>query len=74
MRPPLMQLQAGYESIGVVYQQMELHRGELIGEEYDSQGRVLVKMRIERSAAAALDSGLKDGSSGSISATVVAES
>lgn len=63
--------QAGYEHIGVVYQQMELYKGELIGEEYHDQGNVVVKIRVERSAAAALDAGLRDGSSGLVSAAVV---
>jgi hypothetical protein len=67
-------LQAGFENIGVVYQHMELHKGELMREDYDTLGKVVVKMRIERSAVAALDTGLKDSTSGSVMAIVVNES
>ena len=66
-------LQAGYDSIGLIYTQIELHKGELLQEDYDSRGNVIVKTRIQRSAVAAINSGLMDASSGLVTATLAHE-
>ena len=65
--------QAGFDSIGIVYKQIELHEGELIQEDYDSHGNVVVKTRVQRSAVAAVNAGLMGASSGLVTATLAHE-
>ena len=66
-------LQAGYNHIGVIYAQLELHKGELIKEDYDAHGNVVVKTKVQRSALAAINAGLMDASSGLVTASLANE-
>ena len=66
-------MQGGYDSIGGIYKQIELHDGELIKEDYDSHGNVEVKIRVQRSAVAAINAGLMDATSGLVTAALAHE-